>query len=386
MSYSGGVFSRLYSWINDKNNGLNIDSTRMDNEMNGMAIALSTCMLKDGTQNVTANIPLNGFKLTGVGDATAAQDAVNLETLQSGSGLIGSSVAGTNSITFNVSPAVSAYKIGQEFRFVATGNNTGATTINVNSIGAVAAYKKSTSGPVACVGGEIVAGNEYASFYDGSHFQFSGTSAGNAGTVTSVTFTGDGTILSSTPTSPVTSTGTLPATLVNQSANHILAGPTSGAAAAPTFRALVAADLPSSSLPNIYTWNPSDPTGTSSTTPVMMGLGAIATFTPLGFGVVYIDVPGDVQNSGPAGLTTVQLCYGTGAAPSNGAALTVTPIGTVKYGLSGTFNQGQTQFPFSVSRILGLTPGGAIWIDLAVSNSAGNTSSVKDLTINVFNI
>src|SRR5579864_8085621 len=64
------------------------------------------------------------------------------------------------------------------------------------------------------------------------------------GTVTSVTFTGDGTVLSSTPSAPVTLTGTVTATLNTQSANRVLAGPASGPAAAPTFRALVSADLP----------------------------------------------------------------------------------------------------------------------------------------------
>ena len=44
--------------------------------------------------------------------------------------------------------------------------------------------------------------------------------------------------------SPVTSSGTLTASLVTQTANQILAGPTTGSAAAPAFRALVAGDLP----------------------------------------------------------------------------------------------------------------------------------------------
>jgi hypothetical protein len=70
-----------------------------------------------------------------------------------------------------------------------------------------------------------------------------GSSSG--GSVTSVTFTGDGTIFSSTPSAAVTTTGTLPATLLTQLANVILAGPTTGSAAAPTFRALVVADIPS---------------------------------------------------------------------------------------------------------------------------------------------
>ena len=44
--------------------------------------------------------------------------------------------------------------------------------------------------------------------------------------------------------SPVTSSGTLSATLDTQTANYVWAGPTSGGAAAPSFRALVAGDLP----------------------------------------------------------------------------------------------------------------------------------------------
>jgi hypothetical protein len=44
--------------------------------------------------------------------------------------------------------------------------------------------------------------------------------------------------------SPITTSGTLAVTLANQTANTIFAGPTSGGAAAPTFRSLVAADVP----------------------------------------------------------------------------------------------------------------------------------------------
>lgn len=63
--------------------------------------------------------------------------------------------------------------------------------------------------------------------------------------VTSVTFTGDGTVLSSTPSSAVTTSGTVTAALATQAANKVLSGPTSGGAVAPTFRSLVAGDIPS---------------------------------------------------------------------------------------------------------------------------------------------
>lgn len=67
--------------------------------------------------------------------------------------------------------------------------------------------------------------------------------SGGSGTVTSVTFTGDGTVLSSTPSSAVTTSGTLTASLLSQSANKFLAAP-SGSSGAPTFRSIVGADLP----------------------------------------------------------------------------------------------------------------------------------------------
>jgi len=65
--------------------------------------------------------------------------------------------------------------------------------------------------------------------------------------------TGDGSVSSvalsmpnifSVSGSPVTSSGTLTATLKNQNANYLFAGPASGGAAIPSFRKLVAADIP----------------------------------------------------------------------------------------------------------------------------------------------
>lgn len=68
------------------------------------------------------------------------------------------------------------------------------------------------------------------------------------------TFRGFGTVFSvalsmpsifSVAGSPITGSGTFTVTLLTQTANTIFAGPTTGAAATPTFRALVAADIPS---------------------------------------------------------------------------------------------------------------------------------------------
>ena len=73
------------------------------------------------------------------------------------------------------------------------------------------------------------------------------------GTVTSVGLSLPG--IFTVSGSPVTTTGTLTGTLATQTANTIWAGPTTGAAAAPTFRALVAADLPSGTIVGTLTAN-----------------------------------------------------------------------------------------------------------------------------------
>jgi hypothetical protein len=78
MAYNGsGVFARLYSWVTDRNNNIKIRADRMDAELDGFATGLSNCITKDGQTTVSANIPFNDKKITGLGDATSAADALN---------------------------------------------------------------------------------------------------------------------------------------------------------------------------------------------------------------------------------------------------------------------------------------------------------------------
>lgn len=65
-----------------------------------------------------------------------------------------------------------------------------------------------------------------------------------AGTVTSVSFTGEGVVFSPTPGTPVITAGTLTPTLLNQAPNTVFAGPASGGPFFPSFRPLVASDVP----------------------------------------------------------------------------------------------------------------------------------------------
>jgi hypothetical protein len=76
MALNGsGTFTRLYNWTTDKANSVRIRADKFDAEMDGMATALSTALYKDGQQTPTANLPMGGFKLTGLGAPASAADS-----------------------------------------------------------------------------------------------------------------------------------------------------------------------------------------------------------------------------------------------------------------------------------------------------------------------
>lgn len=70
-------------------------------------------------------------------------------------------VAGTDTITVALSSGITAYATGQTFRFIAANTNTGAATMNVNSIGAKAIRKISGGTDVALSAGDIAQGVTY---------------------------------------------------------------------------------------------------------------------------------------------------------------------------------------------------------------------------------
>ena len=119
--------------------------------------------------------------------------------------------------------------------------------------------------------------------------------------------------------SPITSSGTFAVTLGTRAANLVFAGPTTGSAATPTFRSLVAADLP-------WTLN-------GNTTVLATVSGTYTTHD-----LLYADGSGNTADSGilysafplanlatQANNTVVGNTSGSGAAPS---ALTALPLPT----------------------------------------------------------
>ena len=85
--------------------------------------------------------------------------------------------AGTNTVTATMSPAPSAYVTGMQVVIVPANDNTGATTVNLNSLGAKAVKK--FDGATALAAGDLQAGQPAVLVYDGTNFCLV-----NAGTTT----------------------------------------------------------------------------------------------------------------------------------------------------------------------------------------------------------
>lgn len=133
-----------------------------------IATALTNSIAVNGESVVTADIPFGNNKLTGVKDGTLAKDAANVSQIQNSNAILLATVAGTDTITASLSPALTAYANGQIFTLIPANTNTGAVTININGLGAKALTK---NGSTALVAGDLVAGVEYSLQYDGTRFQ-----------------------------------------------------------------------------------------------------------------------------------------------------------------------------------------------------------------------
>lgn len=86
MPFNGSGTFTLYSPGNPVVTGTTISSTWANNTLTDLATGLSTALTKDGQTTPTANIPMGGFKLTGLGAGTANGDAIRWQ--QSAAGVL----------------------------------------------------------------------------------------------------------------------------------------------------------------------------------------------------------------------------------------------------------------------------------------------------------
>ena len=194
MGWSGNTFTRTNGthtgtsvWQQDRDAGTKIVADRHDTNDNDLATGINTCITKDGQNAFTGTANLGSQKITALADGTAHTDGVNAGQIQDG-GLVfqANDTGSANTYAIALAPVVTAYVAGQEFNFKAGNASSGASTLNVNGVGAKNIKKKNDQ---AIAAGDIEEDAIIKVLYDGTSFQML-SQTGTSG-MTSFTLTGD---------------------------------------------------------------------------------------------------------------------------------------------------------------------------------------------------
>lgn len=144
MAYNGdGTFSLPFSWVNDSSNGIPITASRMDTQFNNCVTGFDTVICRDGQSTITNDIPWGGFRLTGLGAATTAGDALSY----GGTATLGATTF-TGVVTGQALIDISNAAAGQ-IKFPATQNS----SADVNTLDD---YEEGTWTPAVTFGGAAV--------------------------------------------------------------------------------------------------------------------------------------------------------------------------------------------------------------------------------------
>ncbi len=146
MGRSGGTYTRTNGtftgatvWTQDKDAGTKITAANHDTHDQDIAAALTASLAADGQTTPTADLPMGGFKHTGVANGSARTHYAAIGQVQDGTANFGGTTGGSSTAyTISLTPAITAYVDGAMYKFRAHTNNTTTTpTLNINGVGAV---------------------------------------------------------------------------------------------------------------------------------------------------------------------------------------------------------------------------------------------------------
>lgn len=158
---------------------------RRDNAANINASMLADSELGHDTTNDRIHVG-DGSTQGGVPHVNYRDHQKNSFTFATAGGL-------ANAITLSLLRPPLAYALGQKFSFKATADNTGATTVDINGLGAINIFKISGGVATALAGGEIKTGLMYEITHDGTRFILGGSGGGGVVSKNVVVFSASGT-------------------------------------------------------------------------------------------------------------------------------------------------------------------------------------------------
>jgi len=186
---SDGVFTGTQIWQSNRDAGTKIVADRHDTHDQDLATGINQAINKDGSNAFTGAADLGSQKITSLADGTAHTDGVNAGQIQDGGLIFQATDSGSaNTYAIALTPAVTAYVAGQVFHFKAANASSGASTLNVNALGAKNIKKKNDQDIAA---GDIEQNAIVSVIYDGTSFQMLSQLGTSAGSMSSWTLSGD---------------------------------------------------------------------------------------------------------------------------------------------------------------------------------------------------
>lgn len=133
------------------------------------------------------------------------------------------------------------------------------------------------------------------------------------------------------------------------------------------------------------TANPTNPSGSTSASLLMMGLGAAAapcTITPKTTGRVFFIIVTDLSMAGVSAAVSVEGFRGTGTAPANGAGTTGTFFDVPRaYTISAAAAfSGATMSGIATGLVLGT----AVWFDMAMQSDGTHSATASNVQCTAF--
>lgn len=129
--------------------GTTISSTVHNNLVDDLIAVLTASISRDGQTTPTANLPMGGFKHTGVAEGTLRTHYSALSQVQDAAVRVVNTVIGTNTISGTLSPPISTYAPGMVVVLVPVADNTATVTLALNGLPAKNINKFGTLGLVA---------------------------------------------------------------------------------------------------------------------------------------------------------------------------------------------------------------------------------------------
>lgn len=168
---TNGVYSGATIWAQDQAAGVVITASRFDTHDQDLASGINACLAKNGEVTATGNLPLGGYKITGLGVGSALTDSIRLDQVQKGAVLLGAVGGTANAITLTFSPAPATLTTGLMVHFVAAAANTGTVTITCNDAAGAGAKALQGKDNGALAGGAIYATMSCLAMYNGTYWQ-----------------------------------------------------------------------------------------------------------------------------------------------------------------------------------------------------------------------